>query len=49
MNDIKYELPLVMEQLNIQSVALPKQASFNDVEEKDISFCGVMMMYKLMN
>jgi hypothetical protein len=50
MNDREYELSLTMEQLNIQSATLPKQASFNDAEVKDvISFWSIMMMYQMMN
>ena len=50
MNDIQYELPLAMRQLNIQSVALLEQTSFSVAEEKDVmSFWSAMMMYQLTN
>jgi hypothetical protein len=42
-NDITYELPLVMRQLNIQSIALLVQDSFNNVEEKDVRVSGVLL------
>lgn len=50
MNDIAYELPLAMRQLNIQSTALLVQDSFNNVEERDVmSYWSAIMMYQLMN
>jgi len=50
MNDITYELPLAVRHLNIQSIALLVQGSFNNMEEKDVlSFWSAIMMIQLMN
>jgi hypothetical protein len=49
-NDIAYELPLAVRHLNIQSIALLVQDSFNNMEEKDVmSFWSAIMMIQLMN